>query len=134
MIAELAYDRIKFTYEKILGKPFVLSDGAVYLSFCYLKDIDIYHAVAANPNTPLPLLNQLARHPDENIRCAVASNRSTPSDLLTELSNTDSFKVLSEIARNPNASYELLDRLFHDENSQIALWMGSEQNKCIEWY
>ncbi len=86
-------------------------------------------AVAANPNTPLPVLHQLAADNYALVRANVAKNLSTPLELLfslaiskhddtaqadNDLSNEN--HIYYNIAKNPNVSPEILDYLATSPN------------------
>jgi hypothetical protein len=63
-------------------------------------------ALAANPRTPVSLLEQIAR--DKALHAVLAANPSAPEALLRQLSASADVKVLSALAKNPSTPHELL--------------------------
>ncbi|WP_448266063.1 hypothetical protein [Nostoc sp. DSM 114159] len=90
-------------FRNLAKNPNTPSDG---LEKLYLKinqtqhanTIDGLGAIAAHPNTPVYLLEQLAIHADYSIRANVATNINTPISILERLSN-DSQGWVSRIAK-----------------------------------
>lgn len=60
-------------------------------------------AVAANPNCPAPVLEQLARSMHTGVRAAVAKNPSTPQSLLTLLATDKEYNVRMALSQRPKA-------------------------------
>jgi hypothetical protein len=75
-------------------------------------DQEVSHAVAVRPETPLDVLERLAKSPDIYIRTGVAMNPGLPTDLFTEFLKRENADLHSSLARNrglpPWAVTELL--------------------------
>ena len=69
--------------------------------------------LAANPNTPVDILEQLSDglKVDHRIRREVAANPSTPVDILQKLVRGSGYDVCRAVAENPNVSEELLRKI-----------------------
>jgi hypothetical protein len=76
--------------------------------------------LAANPNTPVTMLNQLASHHLEDVRVAVAENRSTPLETLFVLARDQQPDVRYCLAENTNLPGEILATLCEDENPYVS--------------
>ena len=112
-----------------------------------LPELNAIHLVmAANPNTPAPILHELAwsshtgvlervaehprahpatlsllaRHEHADVRAAVAENICIPPDLLMELAADDHPDVRYRIAENHNTPPAILQKLYDDDNPYVA--------------
>ncbi|MBS2006116.1 MAG: hypothetical protein JST01_03695 [Cyanobacteria bacterium SZAS TMP-1] len=84
---------------------------------CSAKSLEL---IAANPNTPLAILRQLAGNENEDVRIAVAENVSTPRDLLLLLARDRQADVRYAIAENANLAPEILQLLCEDDNPYVS--------------
>ena len=74
-------------------------------------------SVAENPNTPVELLQQLAKDEDIGVRRDVAGNPNTPIPLLEKLAEDKGAFAREGVAGNPNTPVELLQQLAKDEDA-----------------
>ena len=79
------------------------------------NDISLRHAVATNINTPLQILEKLARDADPTVRQAVAEHPQTSLMMLRRLSEDDQAEVVVAVANHPRCDRELLEQLSFDE-------------------
>jgi hypothetical protein len=77
--------------------------------------------VAKNPNTPIKLLQELAKDKDEYVRRDVARNPNTPIKLLQELAKDEDRGVRISVAKNPNTPIKLLEELAEDYEEEEDL-------------
>jgi hypothetical protein len=84
---------------------------------CSAKSLEL---IAANPNTPIAMLRQLASNETEDVRVAVAENPSTPRDLLMILARDQQADVRYAIAENANLAPEILQLLCEDDNPYVS--------------
>jgi len=75
------------------------------------------HKVATNPNTPLSILEVLARDANHNIRGQVAVNPATPFTLLRILATDTARFVRHKVLENPQSNQELKDLIQRQESS-----------------
>lgn len=68
----------------------------------------VLYNLAANPSTPLDILEKLSKEEDERIRELVASNPSTPSEILSELAQDPSKSVVVNAVANPNTPEDIV--------------------------
>ena len=81
----------------------------------------VLHLVAANPGTPLHVLEELAEHDDIQVRLGVAENPNTPPGLLQELRTTGRYTAVNAaLARNPNLPPELLQEMFLQHEAPLS--------------
>jgi len=112
-----------------------------------LPELNAVHLVmATNPNTPPPVLHELAwsthigvlervaehprahpstlsllaRHDCPDVRAAVAENRAVPLELLVELAADEHPDVRYRIAENHNTPEHVLKKLYDDDNPYVA--------------
>jgi hypothetical protein len=74
--------------------------------------------VAGNTNTPVELLKVLSKDKDPEVRQEVAENHNTPVDVLAELSKDEDGGVRWRVAENPKSTDQILVRLFETERRQ----------------
>jgi hypothetical protein len=82
------------------------------------EDIVIRYCIAKYPNTPIYLLEQLAKD-DTYVRKHVALNPSTPIYLLEELARDVDTLIRQSVARNSNAPIYVLENLADDEDLHV---------------
>ncbi len=120
-------------FEESLGDPSDPTTPELELrALATSDDVGIRAEVAANPSTPLAVLESLVRAENDFVddciststwvRCihgAVASNPSCSEDLLFELAGNSDESVRCGVAVNPNAPEKLLMQLLDDENEYV---------------
>lgn len=70
--------------------------------------------LARNPNTGQGVLAELAKDPDNWVRCCVARNPATSQEILAELAKDPNNRVRCEVARNPNITKDIILCLLTD--------------------
>ncbi len=70
--------------------------------------------------TPENLLNQLAEHPDPEVRMALADNRGLSRSVIETLVEDENPDVRYRLAENTFIPLDLLNRLADDENPYVA--------------
>ncbi len=78
-------------------------------------------AIAADPETPRPLLESLSCSEHFEIRLAVAANPNTPSEMLTQLAQEQNEWIHQAIAANPNTPPAVLAQFATDSKPSVAL-------------
>ena len=92
--------------------------------FSDLEEYDeIFEVIAANPNTPIEILNILKKYDDEDVREAVVSNPNTPKSLLMEMLKDPSPYVRMGILKRDNIDVEFLELLSEDDGKD---WLYSK--------
>ncbi len=81
-------------------------------------------SVIRNPQTPIQVIEKLAKDEDETVRKVVAENKNLPLNILLKLAEDSSFGVRSALAYKNTYSkiqtpVELLEKLAQDESEQI---------------
>ncbi len=66
-------------------------------------------------DTPVEILEVLAKDEAEQVREIVARNQNTPIEILTELAKDPSRKVKRQVATNPNTPIEVLEYLWRED-------------------
>jgi hypothetical protein len=105
-------------------------------------------ALAADPNTPLEVLEELAKTNEEGVRSSLVSNPNIPEKLLKVLSRDSSWGVRREVAANPKTPINLLKALAIDdvwgirrkvaqnpnatEQILVKIWKYEKSHKNIE--
>lgn len=79
--------------------------------------------VASNPQTPLSILEKLAKDNNEQVRVGIAQNPNTPASILERLAKETSFDIRQAIAQNPNTPANLVVYL-----QQLELARNAAQN------
>jgi len=75
--------------------------------------------VAADPATPLHMLEELAMSTDADVRTSVADNPTTPAYLLVSLAKDENPDVRFAMAENHNLGESLLEMLLEDDNPYV---------------
>jgi hypothetical protein len=75
--------------------------------------------VAAHPATPEPILEELSRHQDWNLRRLVALNPALPGPALTHLLTDPDADVRQAVARYPRLQLAQLERLAQDDHLEV---------------
>ena len=95
---------------------------------------------ARSLQTPIDILEQLAKHPDENVRSALLDNRNFLSGglgtkLLRELARDQSVSVRNKLARkdrNRQTPGEILEMLADDESGQVRQLVAENTDTPVE--
>jgi len=87
--------------------------------------------VAENPNTPVSILEILAKNGDWRVRSDVASNPNTPVALLEVLAKNGYWRVRSDVASNPNTPVALLEVLAKDEVGYVKARVAGNPNTPV---
>lgn len=98
-------------------------------------DESVREYLAANPNLPLTSRLELTRDPSFKVRSALArkqSNRSTPIEILESLANDESEGVRALVADNPETPAEILVQLANDSNREIKNKVVANRNTPVE--
>jgi len=99
------------------------------------KDEYVRGEVAANPNTPISVLELLAKDKDEYVQCGVAGNPNTPIPVLEQLANDMQkyvqWNIVSNIAANPNTPISLLELLAKDGKKDVRQSIAQNPNTPI---
>jgi hypothetical protein len=74
--------------------------------------------VAANPNTPVGVLEALSKDDYEDVRWEVAQNPNTPMGVSEVLAEDEDEDVRRGVSRNPNSAAQILVRGFEYERRQ----------------
>jgi len=101
-------------------------------------------AMAGNLNTPVTILEQLAKDGDSRVRRGVAENHNTPVAVLEQLATSawdaggnpafdgDSYGgARSAVARNPNTPVTILEQLAKDEDEYVRGAVGQNPNTPV---
>ncbi|MFB2894840.1 hypothetical protein ACE1CI_18170 [Aerosakkonemataceae cyanobacterium BLCC-F50] len=94
----------------------------------------IYNA-ARNSLTPIPILEQLARYPDETVRGVLLENRNLPLEIRLELTRDRSVSVRCGLARkNPHREtpVQVLEILADDESEQVREFVAENPYTPIQ--
>jgi hypothetical protein len=94
----------------------------------------ICQAVAANPKTPIYLLEELATYEYWEVRCRVAQNPNTPIPLLKKLSKDKSCDVYLGVLQNPNAPIDWLIEAFDRSEESGLIRYTLAQNASLPIY
>jgi len=79
----------------------------------------VREAVAGNHSTPSTTLTLLAKDREIFVRRNVASNPNTSREVLAELAKDDATLVIAALVENPNAPKDLLDKLASDSSETV---------------
>ncbi|MFA6292792.1 MAG: hypothetical protein WC637_13475 [Victivallales bacterium] len=84
------------------------------------KDVAVLHLVGYNPGTPLPILQQLARHTNFEVRTGVAANKNAPLDLLLQLRTPNKYTTVNAtLASNPKIPTNILQEMSRNGEASI---------------
>ncbi|GHO47268.1 hypothetical protein [Ktedonospora formicarum] len=86
----------------------------------------MYRRLAANPRTPLSLLETLLQHNDRHVWAAIARNPNATPALLTRLAQVSDDDVRSAVAGNKHTPIAVVRELAHQ--SQRAVWYALAAN------
>ncbi|MDY7008649.1 MAG: hypothetical protein SWX82_33205 [Cyanobacteriota bacterium] len=93
------------------------------------------YSAARNSRTPIHLLEQLAKHPDERVRSALLDNRSLPSNIMLELACDSSVSVRSKLTRKDRyrqTPVEILEMLADDESEKVRELVAENPDTPVE--
>jgi hypothetical protein len=79
----------------------------------------ILRNIAANPNTPIEVLNQFAASPSLLVRSGVASNPVAPLQILERLSADEKSNVRAEVAQNQGIPLSMIEHLATDPDLAV---------------
>ncbi|GGA06766.1 hypothetical protein [Okeania sp. KiyG1] len=99
------------------------------------NNIQAIKNVARNCETPIHILEQLTKHPDENIRDALLDNRNLPRDTLLELARDPSVSVRCKLARKifrRQTPVEILEMLADDESEEVRKLVAENPDTPVE--
>jgi len=80
----------------------------------------ILERLAIDPFTPPTFLQQIAEHPDGDLRAIVAENQNTPIQVIEMLAKDSDVNVRYQLAENHNISVIVLQTLSQDDNAYVA--------------
>ena len=86
--------------------------------------------VAANPNTPVYLLEKFAVDEKDDVRKAAAKNPNTPVSVLEKLAIDEVKYVRMSVAKNPNPHVHIFEKLALDEES-VRYWVATNPNTPV---
>ncbi|GGR87757.1 hypothetical protein [Deinococcus sedimenti] len=84
-------------------------------------DVTLARLIAQQSRTPIPVLEDLARHPDVFTRRKVAGNVRTPADTLRTLAAQRRFHILKAVAGNPNTPADVIDDLARHPHHTVRI-------------
>lgn len=90
---------------------------------------------ARNPNTPVSILAQLAKHPDESVRGVLADNRDLPLSISLELIRDPSLLVRRKLAYKHcyrQTSVQVLEVLANDESAWVRELVAENSDTPLE--
>lgn len=91
--------------------------------------------VARHSLTPIPILEQLAKHPDETVRCVLLENRNLPLQIRRELTRDPSVSVRSRLAykhHNLETPVQVLEILALDESERVRVSVAENPDTPVE--
>jgi hypothetical protein len=80
----------------------------------------ILERLAIDPCTPPSFLQQIAEHPDGDLRAIVAENQNAPLEVIERLARDNDVNVRYQLAENHNISVIVLQSLSQDDNPYVA--------------
>jgi hypothetical protein len=80
----------------------------------------ILERLAVDPCTPPSFLQQIAEHPDGDLRAIVAENLNAPLEVIERLARDSDVNVRYQLAENHNISVIVLQSLSQDDNPYVA--------------
>jgi hypothetical protein len=83
-------------------------------------DRHVLEGISTDPTIPSVVLEQLARHPNADVRAAVSDNRSTPEHVLQMLASDSDPNVRYQLAENPHLPMWVLQGLAEDDHPYVA--------------
>ncbi|GGA06788.1 hypothetical protein [Okeania sp. KiyG1] len=95
---------------------------------------NLYNA-AGNSRTPIHILEQLAKHPDESVRSALLNNRALPSNIMLELACDSSVSVRIKLVRKDRyrqTPVEILEMLADDESEKVRELVAENPDTPVE--
>ena len=95
------------------------------------QDADVRGRVAGHPNTPIPVLEQLAKDKEKNVRLSLASHPNTPIPVLKQLAKDKDADVRGRVAELPNAPVPVLEQLAKDKDASVRNNVASNPNTPI---
>ncbi|NEP83514.1 MAG: hypothetical protein F6K39_38525 [Okeania sp. SIO3B3] len=122
-------EEIKKTREFMSRQPQFMSEVLKSNNIPALKN------VARNCQTPIHILEQLAKHPDENVRDALLDNQNLPRDTLLELARDQSVSVRCKLARKISrrqTPVEILEMLADDESEGVRALVAENPDTPVE--
>lgn len=90
---------------------------------------------ARNPNTPVSILAQIAKHPDESVRGVLADNRDLPLSISLELIRDPSLLVRRKLAYKHcyrQTSVQVLEVLANDESAWVRELVAGNSDTPLE--
>lgn len=99
--------------------------GAIVRNLC---------SAARSSRTPIHILEQLAKHPDENVRSALLHNEDLPSNIILELACDPSIYMRSSLARQNRRQTpaKILEMLADDESEEVRLRVAENPDTPVE--
>lgn len=88
------------------------------------QDTELLEHVAENPSSPAHVLKNLSAHIQCSIRQGVAQNRNTPEETMWMLTFDENPDVRYSLAANPHVAVTILEKLGQDENPYVACRAG----------
>jgi len=79
----------------------------------------VLQKLAYNPNTPIDILQHLAKHDELRVRENVCRNQATPTSLLSEMAKSRDWQIRWCVAERPNVSDEILAQLSDDPSDSV---------------
>lgn len=117
-VQEAARKRLLVFAESSTTAPEVLSQFAV------LKSIEILVALAANPVTPVDVLEKLVKHPDERVRLALVKNRNLSEPMMLALADDKVTLVRVALAARSDISWSVCERLVAGDSESVSEQLG----------
>lgn len=128
LLADLAEDNERSVVSALAAN----SNTAVgLLSEIAARPLSPKGALAANPNTPASMLNLIVDDSTSAVRVAIAERADIPSDLAERLA-TDRLSVRCALARNPSTPESVLVALAEDENAQVRTNVAENQSSSSQ--
>jgi hypothetical protein len=103
---------------KVVGTPIDLAFNQV--DVLWQLDKRTLERMATDINTPVVVLERLAKHPNADVRAAVSENENTPLYTVWALSKDADADVRYQLAENHNLPMSLIRSLTSDENPYVA--------------
>jgi hypothetical protein len=92
----------------------------------------ILERLAIDPCTPPSFLQQIAEHPDADLRAIVAENQNAPLEVIEMLARDSDVNVRYQLAENHNISVIVLHSLSQDDNAYVAC-RAQQTLERIQW-
>ena len=95
---------------------------------------DPLELVAANPHTPIVILEMLCGNSNQCVRAALTRNPSTPENLLLQLADDEDDDVRIALASNPYATIGVMEKLSDDADGDVisALYQNPSTPEYIQ--